>query len=52
MGFSGLGATGVTDVANSTQDLVTDMDQIYRRMDKNQEIAETLKESTSVFQTL
>ncbi|MQN02360.1 MAG: methyl-accepting chemotaxis protein [Lachnospiraceae bacterium] len=43
------GAQGVTGAANSTQDLVNDMDSITQRMDENQKIAKNLKDETSVF---
>lgn len=43
------GVEGVNGVADSTQILVTDMDNIVRRMDENQKISEDLSKETSVF---
>lgn len=46
------GVNGVTSAADSTQVLVTDMDNITRRMDENKEISKQLKTETSVFKVL
>ena len=46
------GVNGVTSAADSTQVLVTDMDNITRRMDENKEISKQLKTETSVFTVL
>ena len=46
------GVRGVNGAADSTQVLVTDMDDITRRMNENSEIAGDLKEETSVFARL
>lgn len=43
------GARGVTGAAESTQVLVTDMENISNRMDENQEIAAALQRETDVF---
>lgn len=43
------GAEGVNGVTESTQVLVTDMDNIVKRMEENQKISETLNQETSVF---
>lgn len=43
------GANGVTGAAESTQVLVTDMENISSRMDENQEIAGALQKETDVF---
>lgn len=43
------GAEGVNGVTDSTQVLVTDMDNIVKRMEENQKISETLNQETSVF---
>ena len=43
------GAKGVTGAAESTQILVSDMDNISNRMDENQEIAAALQKETNVF---
>lgn len=43
------GAEGVNGVANSTQILVGDMENIANRMEENQKISEDLKEETSIF---
>ncbi|MCI8408061.1 MAG: methyl-accepting chemotaxis protein [Lachnospiraceae bacterium] len=43
------GAKGVNGVTESTQVLVTDMDNIVKRMEENQKISETLNQETSVF---
>ncbi len=43
------GANGVTGAAESTQVLVTDMENISSRMDENQEIAAALQKETDVF---
>ncbi len=43
------GANGVTGAAESTQVLVTDMENISNRMDENQEIAGALQKETDVF---
>ena len=46
------GVKGVNGAADSTQVLVTDMDDITRRMNENSEIAGGLKEETSIFTVL
>lgn len=43
------GAEGVNGVTESTQVLVTDMDNIVKRMEENQKISEALNQETSVF---
>lgn len=43
------GARGVTGAAESTQVLVTDMENISNRMDENQQIAAALQKETDVF---
>ena len=43
------GAKGVSNAADSTQVLVTDMDNISNRMDENFEIATDLKKETAIF---
>ena len=43
------GVNGVMSAANSTQDLVKDIDNISMRMDENQEIAEDLQKETAIF---
>ena len=43
------GVNGVVSAADSTQVLVTDMDNISRRMDENYEIADGLKKETAIF---
>lgn len=43
------GARGVTGAAESTQVLVTDMENISNRMDENQQIAAALQRETDVF---
>ena len=43
------GVNGVMGAADSTQALVTDMDNITRKMDENQEIAEDLQKETAIF---
>lgn len=43
------GANGVAGAAESTQVLVTDMENISSRMDENQEIAAALQKETDVF---
>ena len=43
------GVEGVSGVAESTQVLVGDMDNIVKRMDENQKISEDLNEETAVF---
>lgn len=43
------GVEGVNGVANSTQVLVVDMENIVNRMDENQQISEDLNQETSVF---
>ena len=43
------GAEGVNGVANSTQILVGDMENITNKMEENQKISEDLKEETSIF---
>ena len=45
------GAKGVTGVAESTQVLVGDMENISNRMDENQQIAAALQKETNVFQS-
>ena len=46
------GAEGVSGVADSTQVLVQDMENISKRMDNNQEIAEDLMKETEIFTKL
>ncbi len=46
------GAKGVTGVADSTQVLVSDMDNISSRMNENQGIAGDLKQETTIFSNL
>jgi len=46
------GVKGVTGAAESTQDLVNDMDNITSRMDENLRIAEDLQNETSIFKKL
>ncbi len=48
----GEGASGLTGVANSTQSLVVDMEDITQRMGVNQAIVVELKEETVVFDNL
>ena len=48
----GEGASGLTGVANSTQSLVIDMEDITQRMGVNQAIVGELKEETVVFDNL
>ncbi|WP_418373433.1 methyl-accepting chemotaxis protein [Agathobacter sp.] len=43
------GVNGVVSAADSTQVLVTDMDNISRRMDENYEIADGLRKETAIF---
>ncbi len=43
------GARGVTGAAESTQMLVSDMENISNRMDENQEIASALQKETNIF---
>ena len=43
------GVKGVSSAAESTQTLVTDMDNITKRMDENQRIAGELDEETAIF---
>jgi methyl-accepting chemotaxis protein len=43
------GARGVTGAAESTQGLVSDMENISSRMNENQSIAATLQKETNVF---
>lgn len=43
------GAKGVTGAAESTQELVENIENINRRMEKNQQIAEKLQNETNVF---
>lgn len=43
------GAKGVTGAAESTQGLVTDMENISKRMDENQQIAVALQKETNIF---
>lgn len=45
------GARGVTGAAESTQMLVTDMENISNRMEENQEIAAALQKETNVFKS-
>lgn len=45
----GEGAKGVSNAADSTQVLVTDMENISNRMDENFEIATDLKKETAIF---
>ena len=45
------GARGVTGAAESTQVLVTDMENISNRMDENQLIAAALQKETDVFKS-
>ncbi len=45
------GAKGVTGAAESTQILVTDMENISNRMDENQQIAATLQRETDIFKS-
>lgn len=45
----GEGANGVTGAAESTQALVSDMENISSRMEENQEIAAALQKETDVF---
>ena len=46
------GAKGVSGVADSTQVLVEDMDNISNKMDSNQEIASDLRKETEIFTSL
>lgn len=46
------GVEGVNGVANSTQILVGDIENIVKRMDENQQISEDLNKETSVFISL
>ena len=46
------GVNGVNGVADSTQVLVSDMDNISSRMNENQEIAGDLKQETTIFSNL
>ena len=43
------GAKGVSNAEDSTQVLVTDMENISNRMDENFEIATDLKKETAIF---
>ena len=43
------GVNGVVSAADSTQLIVEDMDNISHKMDENYEIADSLKEETSIF---
>lgn len=43
------GVNGVVSVADSTQLIVEDMDNISHKMDENYEIADSLKKETSIF---
>ena len=43
------GVKGVSSAAESTQNLVYDMDNITKRMDENQRIAGELDEETAIF---
>ena len=45
------GAKGVTGAAESTQILVTDMENISNRMDENQQIAAALQRETDIFKS-
>lgn len=45
------GAKGVTSAAESTQILVSDMENISNRMDENQQIAAALQRETNVFKS-
>lgn len=46
------GVNGVTGAAQSTQVLVSDMDNITRHMDRNHEIAGSLQQETTIFSKL
>lgn len=46
------GVKGVSSAAESTQNLVYDMDNITKRMDENQRIAEELDEETAIFTSM
>ncbi len=46
------GVQGVTGAAESTQTFVADMDNITRRMDENESIANTLQDEISIFKQL
>ena len=46
------GVNGVSSAADSTQVLVTDMENITQNMDNNQEIAISLKQETEIFKKL
>lgn len=46
------GVEGVTGAANSTQVLVTDLDNILKNMDRNHEIVTTLHDETTIFTNL
>ncbi len=46
------GVNGVANAADSTQELVSDMDNISKRMDENFEIAGDLKKETAIFTKL
>lgn len=48
----GQGAQGVANAADSTQVLVSDLENISGRMDENQKIAAELREETSIFTKL
>ncbi len=48
----GQGAQGVANAADSTQVLVSDLENISGRMDENRKIAAELREETSVFTSL
>lgn len=43
------GAKGISGAAESTQQLVTDMEVITKRMEENREIAEALQKETDIF---
>ncbi len=43
------GVEGVSGVANNTQELVGDMENIVKRMDENQQISESLSKETAIF---
>ena len=43
------GVKGITGVAESTQVLVTDMENISKRMDENKQISEELQQETAIF---
>lgn len=49
-GAIGEGAKGVSDAADNTQGLVTDMEKITDRMEANKNIAEDLEKGTAIFE--